>query len=205
MVWKRHARFANCRCQKTQPSAHLQKIKLLTVRYCLPILKSTDTTSIDSLISPRPPPHPLLHCLAEKKGQRSGSERPLSISAVPTGNRVRSAEKNWEGHRGRKDIHSERRAQNFPLHRVRLPTLIMAVHIPATAKGDDYLLRSNGKQTGKISSVYNAGDILRLARSLKPDSRIFAGRCNECDKEYISRARFCVHTADVVTWRASKI
>lgn len=67
---------------------------------------------------------------------------------------------------------------------MRLPTLIIAVHIPATAmaKGDDYLSRSNGKQTGKISSVYNAGDIPRPARSLKPDSRIFAGRGNERGK-----------------------
>lgn len=73
----------------------------------------------------------------------------------------------------------------------------MAVHIPATAKGDDYLSRSNGKQTGKISSVYNAGDILRPARSLKPDSRIFAGRGNERDKGYISRACFCVHIAAI--------
>lgn len=75
---------------------------------------------------------------------------------------------------------------------MRLPTLIIAVHIPAiaTAKDDDYLSRSNGKQTGKISSVYNAGDITRLARSLKPYSRIFTRRGNERGKEYIFRTRF---------------
>lgn len=89
------------------------------------------------------------------------------------------------------EIHSEWRAQNFPLHRVRLPTLIIAVHIPTMAKGDDYLSRSNGKQTGKISSVYNADDILPPARSLKPDSRIFARRGNERDKGCIFWTRFC--------------
>lgn len=175
--------FANCRFQKIQPSARalsLRKIKLLTVRYCLPILKSTDRTSTDSLISLVVP---LLRFLAlyhsfsfrprekEKSEKiRSARERPLSISRVSRGkSRSFGKEEPGGGHR-KERIFMTSSAENFPLHQVQFSILIIAMHIPPTARWRRSPFREvmENKQ-GKYRPVYNAAISGTL---LKKKSRI---------------------------------
>lgn len=155
--------FTNRPSQKTQPSApSLRKIKLLTVRYCLPILKSTDTTSTDSLISPRPPPHPPPP-LSWGKERSEERKRATLIDFSVSHGKSRSFSEEEPGRRTPwKEGYSQQTAgAEFSI----TPSAVTHPYHSGAYSSDDYLSRSNGKQTGKISSVYNAGDILRPARA----------------------------------------